>query len=319
MTSKRTIVGMLVFALAGCGGASITPELRSARDTVDRARESEAAVEQRAQLRRAEQLLAQAEAAPDGSPEERDLAYVADRMARIAISKANASAIRREMDEEERRYRSELERAAIEHRTERDHTEAQLAQVQAQLADVRARMAESAEASAAELAQRERQLAMREQQLLAALAAYADAEARAQAAMDALRELATVRQEGDETVVTIPGEVLFEYNQADLRPTARQRLRAVAEALEANPNAQIVVEGHTDSIGSDEFNLQLSQRRAEAVRQFLVDEGIAMGRIRAVGRGEEEPIADNDTAEGRAENRRVEIHFRPERARVTQR
>lgn len=313
----KTIIGALVVALAGCGGASISPELRTARDTIDEARESEAAIEQRSQVRLAEQTLDRAEAAPDGSLEERDLAYVADRLARIAMANTNLASLRRAMEEDERQYQSELERAAIEHQTERGQTEAQLAQVRTQLAEVRAQLARSADESAQALAEREEELALRERQLLAALAAYADAERRAEAALTALEELAAVRREGDETIVTISGEVLFEYNQAELRSTARQRLRAVAEALRANPAAEIVIEGHTDSIGSDSFNAQLSQRRAEAVRQFLVDEGIPMHRIRAVGRGEEEPLADNDTPEGRANNRRVEIHFRPERARIS--
>src|SRR5690606_18321417 len=128
--------------------------------------------------------------------------------------------------------------------------EAQLAQVRTQLAEVRAQLARSADESAQALAEREEELALRERQLLAALAAYADAERRAEAALTALEELAAVRREGDETIVTISGEVLFEYNQAELRSTARQRLRAVAEALRANPAAEIVIEGHTDSIGS---------------------------------------------------------------------
>jgi len=91
----KTIIGALVVALAGCGGASISPELRTARDTIDEARESEAAIEQRSQVRLAEQTLDRAEAAPDGSLEERDLAYVADRLARIAIAYTNLASLRR--------------------------------------------------------------------------------------------------------------------------------------------------------------------------------------------------------------------------------
>lgn len=316
LTTTITMAGL---AFAGCGGAAISPELRSARDTVDEARESSAAMRERAQVRTAERTLARAESAADGSHEERDLAYLADRQARIAMTEAEIATLREAMAEDEERYQRDLESAAIDHQSEMQRTEAQLAQIRAQLAEVRTQLAESTDESAALLRQREQQLALREQQLMAALAAYADAEQRAQEALAALEELASVRQEGGETIVTISGEVLFEYNQAELRSTARQRLHAVAEALKANPSAEIVVEGHTDAVGSDQYNAQLSQRRAEAVRQFLVEEGIEMNRVRAVGRGEDEPIAENDTATGRANNRRVEIHFRPEEARISTR
>lgn len=279
----------------GCGGAGISPELRTARNTIDEAKNSQAIMLERGQLRRAEATLEQAERAEDGSFIERDLAYVADRQARIAMADANLATIRRTMEQDERQYHSDLERAAIEHRSELQTTEAQLAQVRAELAGVRGEMGQADEDAQALLQQREQQLAAREQQLMAALAAYADAEMRAQEAMAALEELASVREEGSETIVTISGELLFEYNQSQLRPTARQRLQAVVDALKANPSAEIVVEGHTDSVGSDEYNQQLSQRRAEAVRQFLVDGGIEMNRVRAVGRGEQEPIAENDT------------------------
>ncbi len=306
--------------IAGCGGAAISPELRTARDTVDEARESPAAMRERAQVRAAERTLARAEAAPDGSMQERDLAYIADRQARIAMTRANVAVIQEAYEEDERRYQEDLERSALTHQSEQANTEAQLAQVRSELARVRAELAQtgqSADRNAQLLREREEALALREQQLMAAMVAYADAEQRAQQALTALEELASVRQEGGETIVTISGEVLFQYNQAELRPTARQRLLAVVEALRANPNAEIVVEGHTDSVGSDSFNEQLSQRRADAVRRFLVAEGIEAHRVRAVGRGEAEPIAENETDTGRANNRRVEIHFRPEEARVS--
>jgi outer membrane protein OmpA-like peptidoglycan-associated protein len=321
----KTITSGLSIALAGitgCGGAAISPELRTARDTVDEARESPAAMRERSQVRRAERTLALAESASDGSMRERDLAYLADRQARIAMTEANVAVISETFQEDQQRYQQELERSALDHQSEQANTEAQLAQVRSELATVRAELAQrgqSADQNAQLLRERERALALREQQLMAAIAAYADAEQRAQQALAALEELASVRQQNGETIVTISGEVLFEYNQAELRSTARQRLLAVAEALRANPNAEIVIEGHTDAVGSDSFNEQLSQRRADAVRRFLVSEGIEAHRVRAIGRGEDEPIAENETPDGRANNRRVEIHFRPEEARISTR
>jgi len=95
-------------------------------------------------------------------------------------------------------------------------------------------------------------------------------------------------------------------------PIAERQLAKVAEALkEQDESKTIVVEGHTDSRGSDAANLRLSQERAETVLLFLVGQGVDSQRIRAVGKGERNPIASNRTAEGRANNRRVEIIVSP--------
>jgi outer membrane protein OmpA-like peptidoglycan-associated protein len=94
-------------------------------------------------------------------------------------------------------------------------------------------------------------------------------------------------------------------------PTAQTRLDQVAEALLATRERLLVVEGHTDSRGSDSYNLDLSQRRAEAVRSYLVSRGYASERIAARGIGKERPVADNESPEGRANNRRVEIIIQP--------
>src|SRR5690606_11984789 len=112
----RMMTSTLSIALAGicgCGGAAISPELRTARDTVDEARESPAAMRERAQIRLAERTLARAESAPDGSMEERDLAYLADRQARIAMTDANIAVIQEAYEEDEQRYQRELERSAL--------------------------------------------------------------------------------------------------------------------------------------------------------------------------------------------------------------
>jgi outer membrane protein OmpA-like peptidoglycan-associated protein len=102
--------------------------------------------------------------------------------------------------------------------------------------------------------------------------------------------------------------VLFKTNDSALLPIAESQLRKVAEALDAyDQGRKIVVAGHTDSKGSASANQRLSLARAESVRTFLVRSGGAADRITAVGKGKDEPIADNRTAEGRANNRRVEI------------
>jgi outer membrane protein OmpA-like peptidoglycan-associated protein len=108
--------------------------------------------------------------------------------------------------------------------------------------------------------------------------------------------------------LTLSGEVLFKTGVAELLPVAEDRLDGVAQALkQLDASQKVVIEGHTDSRGSEESNERLSKERAEAVRDYLVKQGVSGAQLTAVGKGESEPIADNETAEGRANNRRVEI------------
>ncbi|GGX79637.1 hypothetical protein GCM10007160_03740 [Litchfieldella qijiaojingensis] len=102
-------------------------------------------------------------------------------------------------------------------------------------------------------------------------------------------------------------DVNFEFDSARLTPQAEQVLDGVAERLVASPNVRVSIEGHTDSVGSDAYNQQLSQRRAESVVDYLESRGVERNRMRAQGFGEEQPIASNETDAGRAENRRVEL------------
>lgn len=107
-------------------------------------------------------------------------------------------------------------------------------------------------------------------------------------------------------VITL-GDVLFATGRAELTGSAPEGLRKLASFLEEYPDRSIVIEGHTDSVGTDQFNMSLSQRRADAVQSFLVDQGVDAGRMRAVGKGEGSPIASNDDDTGRQQNRRVEV------------
>jgi len=103
--------------------------------------------------------------------------------------------------------------------------------------------------------------------------------------------------------------IRFEFGSADLTPESREWLEKVSAAL-GSPDlgqAQFLIEGHTDSVGSDDYNQHLSARRAESVKAFVVARGIAPERLRTEGRGESEPAAANEDGAGRAENRRVEI------------
>jgi len=108
-------------------------------------------------------------------------------------------------------------------------------------------------------------------------------------------------------IVLTLGDVFFAYNKADVRPRGRGIIDKIAEFLYKNPERTVAIEGHTDSRGSDEYNLDLSQRRADAVRFLLVSSGIDSARIQAKGMGEQYPISSNDNDGGRQLNRRVEI------------
>jgi outer membrane protein OmpA-like peptidoglycan-associated protein len=108
-------------------------------------------------------------------------------------------------------------------------------------------------------------------------------------------------------VVTLGDEILFDVDEAELKPGGMQRLARVAEFLRQNPDRNVLIEGHTDSTAPDAYNLALSQRRANAVEDFLIAQGVDPTRISATGYGERQPIATNDTVAGRQANRRVEI------------
>jgi outer membrane protein OmpA-like peptidoglycan-associated protein len=107
--------------------------------------------------------------------------------------------------------------------------------------------------------------------------------------------------------VTISGGILFQTDSAKLAPTAGDLVTRLADVMKKNPNLKVAVVGHTDTTGDFKYNLQLSERRAKAFVDALVKAGVAPDRLAAVGVGPLSPVASNDTDEGRAENRRVEL------------
>jgi outer membrane protein OmpA-like peptidoglycan-associated protein len=120
------------------------------------------------------------------------------------------------------------------------------------------------------------------------------------------------RQSGDNFILSVASDVLFDFDSVALSPRAQRSLTDMAELITRAPKGQILVVGHTDSKGSNHYNLDLSERRAKAVAAFLRNQGVASGRLRTEGRGKTEPVADNevggvDHPEGRAKNRRVEF------------
>jgi outer membrane protein OmpA-like peptidoglycan-associated protein len=142
---------------------------------------------------------------------------------------------------------------------------------------------------------------------LAELVAVNESEKRAADAEAELAKLAAGKEEERGLVVTLSGSVLFRSAESNLLPSAQVKLDQVANALLAVRERYLLVEGHTDSRGSDSYNQNLSQRRADAVRDYIVQRGYPADHIQARGKGEYSPIADNASPEGRANNRRVEI------------
>jgi outer membrane protein OmpA-like peptidoglycan-associated protein len=138
---------------------------------------------------------------------------------------------------------------------------------------------------------------------------------------DALKKLAeaaalSVKEESRGTVIVLPGSVLFTSGEYQLTGEAQQKLALIGDTL--SPQAKthdIVVEGHTDSKGTPSSNQVLSENRARAVMDYLIARGVAASSITSVGIGQARPLADNATAEGRANNRRVEIIIKPAEAR----
>jgi outer membrane protein OmpA-like peptidoglycan-associated protein len=120
-----------------------------------------------------------------------------------------------------------------------------------------------------------------------------------------------VTNTGSELIVTMPQDILFAIDSTAVRPDLRRDLFAVAENLRSYPNSTVNVIGHTDNTGSAAYNQDLSERRARSVANVLRDGGVSGNRIAAFGRGEDQPVATNLTAEGRAQNRRVEIIIQP--------
>jgi outer membrane protein OmpA-like peptidoglycan-associated protein len=126
-------------------------------------------------------------------------------------------------------------------------------------------------------------------------------------AADALAKLGALKEEERGLVLTLSGSVLFASDESTLLPAAQDRLNKVADALLVTKQKQLIIEGFTDSQGSSDYNIALSQRRADTVRSYLISRGYPSALINTQGIGEERPVADNNSAEGRANNRRVEI------------
>jgi OmpA-OmpF porin, OOP family len=131
------------------------------------------------------------------------------------------------------------------------------------------------------------------------------------------QELSDLRaKKTDRGMVLTLGDVLFDTGMATLKPGAYTTIDRLASVLKEAPDRKVMIEGHTDSVGGDDYNQQLSQRRAAAVQTALLERGVSSNQITAVGKGETFPVASNDNAAGRQQNRRVEMVFTDDSSQV---
>lgn len=120
-------------------------------------------------------------------------------------------------------------------------------------------------------------------------------------------ENARIDRLGEGIAITFESGLLFGFDSSELQDAAKENLNKLAASLKTYPESNLMIVGHTDNVGSESYNMELSNRRSAAATSYLLSQGIASNRIRTDGRGEIEPIATNDSAEGREENRRIEV------------
>jgi outer membrane protein OmpA-like peptidoglycan-associated protein len=277
---------------------AVTAQMEQAQTAYQQA-QADPNVQTYAQLRLvdAEKALRAAERAKD-LDERLHLGYVAEKKAQLALVTGATSRTEHSLQQIGKETSDLLlQRRDRELKAARAATEARDGEVEQarRAAEARARDAE-AKALEAERARRQ-----------------AEAEAQARAADQAkaaslANELASLKaQQTDRGLVLTVGDVLFDAGKAELGPGAQRSIDKLADFLKAYPKRTVLIEGHTDNTGDEDFNVKLSQQRADAVRDKLVAKGIAPQRIRTKGYGPKFPVVDNNTPAGRQQNRRVEV------------
>ena len=262
----------------------------AAREVVETAEESRVmAVKQKAQEDAQAKIAAEKQAAEQREAQARaDAAAEARRRQQAEQAKAEAE-----------RMKQEAEQAAQEAARQKQEAVAarQAALAQQQAAESQAQQAAQAKAAAEAETDKARQAA-----------AKAEAE-KGQLRAQLLQQFNAVLQTRDSArgLIVNMSDVLFDTGSADLKPGAREKLAKISGILLAHAGLTLQVEGHTDSVGTDEFNMELSGRRADAVRDYLAQEGVPASSMSAKGFGKTQPVASNDTPEGRQRNRRVEL------------
>jgi len=273
--------GLLLLFVAGCGPSQ---KEMMAKDQMDRAKKAYAEakanpnVEAYApmELQEAGKAVQEAEKAKE-TEDILQLGYIAERKTQFALTIADGKVAERDID------KLNVEKAEMN--AKKQTLEAERARVAAAAETEKAAKAKSAA------------------EMEAAKAAKAKAESD-----QLMKELASLKaQQTERGIVLTIGDVLFATGKADLSANADKSVAKLAEFLKKNPNRNVLIEGHTDSVGKDDSNLALSQKRADSVKAKLVADGIEAGRITTVGYGKKFPVASNDTKAGKAQNRRVDV------------
>ena len=224
---------------------------------------------------------------------------------RERLVQQQALSAQQEALEAQRRAREE---AARRQQAELDQQSLQRARVEADTARAAADAARAAAEAERQRADDARRLA--EQQAQQAQASAAQSEQEKNRLRDQLREQLNVILETRETargLIVNLSDVLFDTASANLKPGAREKLARVAGILSSHPDLHVMIEGHTDSVGGDDYNQRLSERRADSVRAYLVQQRVAPSVVGTAGYGESRPVATNGTSAGRQQNRRVEL------------
>ena len=231
---------------------------------------------------------------------------------REAQARADAAAeVQRRQEAEQARQQAEAAKAeALRMKQEAEAAAAEAARQKAEAEKASAAalaQQQTAEAAAAQAA-RDRAAAQAETEKARQAAAQAEAE-KAQLRAQLLNQLNSILQTRDSArgLIVNMSDVLFDTGSYTLKPGAREKLAKISGILLAHPGLTLQIEGHTDSVGGDDFNQQLSERRADSVRDFLAEQGVPGSNITARGFGKMQPVASNDTPEGRQRNRRVEL------------
>lgn len=300
---KLKLLLLIAITLASCGEALPPKELVDARAAYDHAASGKAGQLHPAQVYEAKQALDKAEAKfkdEADAPDTKDLSYVAQRKAQYAEALAEVTAADQRLVQADKDMRAltgrALESAQAALRKSQEDMDKQKQMTEAER--LKAQNAQSDAEKARLEAEKERQ-------------ARLEAERRMKQALDDLGKIAAIKEEQRGMVITLTGNVLFESGKWALLPGAQIKLNEVAEALKVNKDRDMTIEGHTDNQGNRQANIDLGQHRAESVKDYIVSRGVDGSRVKAVGIGQDRPIADNSNPEGRANNRRVEIIVSP--------
>jgi outer membrane protein OmpA-like peptidoglycan-associated protein len=301
MVMKRNRVAVVLGPLAligfgasvgACGGERLPPKaLVDARSEYQTAKGGVAIQLDPTDVHEADLALQRAEQAWNDEPDDPntiDLAIIAMRKAQIAEAQASALKSSQDAEAAKRELMNVTATQLQAARGQLDQTKQALNKTQEQL-------------------QNEQQLSAAQKQQLA------DLETKLKDARDTIAKIAAVKDDDRGMVITLQGEVLFKTGKWELKAGAMAKLDQIADALRGKEQP-IVVYGFTDNVGAIDMNMDLSQKRAQSVRDYLVTKGIPQDLITAQGKGPSDPISDNGSIEGRAANRRVELVVQPKKS-----